>query len=113
MLAFGTHAGRSNISLVKILEGGRKLQPLQSVNMQISSSLTHLDWTSDSEAIVINSQAYELMWLNVNTRQRISASSAKDLDYATFTCILGFPVQGIWPGPDFTDVNSTCRSNSR
>lgn len=54
------------------------------------------------------------MWLDVNSQQRIGASSAKSLDYHTWTCVLGFPVQGIWPpGSDFTDVNSVCRSFSR
>lgn len=81
--------------------------------MKISSSLTHLDWSVDSSCVVINSQAYELMWLDVNSQKNIYASSAKDIDFATWTCILGFPVQGIWPGPDFTDVNSTCRSYNR
>lgn len=53
------------------------------------------------------------MWLDVNSQKRIMASAAKDIDLATYTCILGFPVQGIWPGADYFDVNSTCRSNSR
>ena len=53
------------------------------------------------------------MWVDVNSQKRINASSAKDLDYATWTCTLGFPVQGIWTTVDYSDVNSTCRSWSR
>jgi hypothetical protein len=53
------------------------------------------------------------MWVNPATGDRIGASSAKDIEFNTWTCILGFPVIGIWPGVDYTDVNSTCRSNSR
>jgi len=53
------------------------------------------------------------MWLDVNSQTRINASSAKNIEYHTWTCLFGFPVQGIWPGVDYTDVNSTCRSNSR
>ena len=53
------------------------------------------------------------MWLDINSKSRIYGSGARDLEYATWTCILGWPVQGIWPGVDYTDVNSTCRSNSR
>lgn len=51
------------------------------------------------------------MWMNINTRKQITASSAKDLDYHTWTCIFGFQVQGIWPGIDYTDVNSVDRSH--
>ena len=40
-------------------------------------------------------------------------ASAKDIDWATWTCKLGFPVQHIFPGPDLTDVNHVCRSTSR
>jgi len=113
MVAFGTHGGLSKIELVSVADGGSKLTTISAVNVGMSSALTHLDWSADSQAVVVNSQAYELMWLNVNAKQRINASGSKDIEWATWTCVLGFPVQGIWPGPDFTDVNSTCRSNSR
>lgn len=36
----------------------------------------------------------------------------KDVEWATWTCKLGFPVQGVFQGVDYTDVNSCCRSNS-
>ena len=39
-----------------------------------------------------------------------NASSAKNIEWKTWTSTLGFGVQGIWPGVDFTDVNSVCRS---
>ncbi len=53
------------------------------------------------------------MWLDVNSQQRIYASSAKNIDHFTWSCLFGFSVQGIWPGVDYTDVNSVCRSWSR
>ena len=83
------------------------------INTAVSSAIDHLDWSEESNCVVINSQAYELMWIDINSQKQISASSAKDIQFATFTCKLGFSVQGIWPGPDYTDVNSTCRSMSR
>lgn len=114
MIAFGTHGGLSKIELVKVIDNGKKLQKLASADIKISSALTHLDWSSDSRYVVINSQAYELMWLDVQSRKTISASSSKDIDWFTWTSVLGFPVQGIWPAfSDFTDVNSVCRSQSR
>lgn len=37
--------------------------------------------------------------------------NARDVDWSTWTCILGFPVMGIWPdGSDGTDVNAVDRS---
>jgi microtubule-associated protein-like 6 len=56
------------------------------------------------------------MWMNVTTGKQVPASSAKSIadDYATFTGCFGWQVKGIWrPFSDFTDVNSTCRANSR
>lgn len=67
MVAFGTHGGLSRIELVKVTENGKKLTKIASVNVAISSALTHLDWSMDSNSLVINSQAYELMWLDVNS----------------------------------------------
>ncbi len=115
LIAFGTHGGRSFIDLVKVLDG-KKLQKVKSVNLGLSSALTHLDWTLDSTTLIINSQAYELMWMNVSTFAQVPASSAKAIgdDYATFTGCFGWQVKGIWrPFSDFTDVNSVCRANSR
>jgi len=51
--------------------------------------------------------------VDVNSKKATFASSVKDTDWHTWTSTLGFPVIGIWPGPDFTDVNTTCRSVSR
>lgn len=54
--------------------------------------------------------------MNTSTFAQVPASSAKAIadDYATFTGCFGWQVKGIWPPfSDFTDVNSTCRSNSR
>lgn len=112
-MVFGTHGGLSRVEVVKVLDNGKKLHKIAAVNLGISSALTHLDWSTDSNSVVLNSQAYELMWLDVNSQQRINASGAKNIDWFSWTSILGFPVQGIWPGADFTDVNTVCRSQSR
>ena len=40
------------------------------------------------------------------------ANNARDAEWDTFTCVLGFDVMGVWPhGTDGTDVNAACRSN--
>ena len=37
----------------------------------------------------------------------------KDVDWYTWTCKIGFPVQGIYPGVDGTDVNTVDRSKNK
>lgn len=36
----------------------------------------------------------------------------RDVVWQTQTCKFGFPVQGIWPGIDYSDVNAVARSHS-
>ncbi|KAK7878325.1 hypothetical protein WMY93_031042 [Mugilogobius chulae] len=41
-------------------------------------------------------------------------SDCKDIDWATYTCVLGFHVFGVWPeGSDGTDINALVRSHNR
>ena len=82
-----------------------------------SAPVTHLDWSEDSKYLQTNSQDFELLYWEIPTCELIEFSAAlKDVNWATWTCIAGWPVQGIWPKhSDGTDVNSCARSsdNSR
>jgi len=62
-VAFGTHMGVSKVEIMPISDG-TSLEKGKAYNIGFTSSLTHLDWTKDSEFIVANSQAYELYWLS-------------------------------------------------
>ena len=62
----------------------------------LTSALTHLDWSSDSKQIVVNSSGFELKFFSISNIKPISASAAKDIEWYTWTCTLGFPVQGIY-----------------
>ena len=79
----------------------------------MSSALLHVDWSSDGANLVVNSQAYELKFIGVDAKKDISASSAKDIDWFTWTCKIGFPVIGIFQSVDYTDVNTVCRAGNR
>ncbi|PIO14964.1 hypothetical protein AB205_0137180 [Aquarana catesbeiana] len=47
-------------------------------------------------------------------KQVVSVESTRDLEWATFTCTLGFQVFGVWPeGSDGTDLNAICRSGDQ
>lgn len=63
-----------------------------------SSYITHIDFSADSHWLQSNCGAYELLFWDVRKgRQQKSASAMKDVEWATWTCTLGWPVQGIWP----------------
>merc|ERR1711865_388438 len=77
-----------------------------------SSYITHIDFSANSKYLQTNCGAYELLFWDVrNGKQITSASSLRDQDWETWTCTLGWPVQGIWPPEaDGMDVNSVDRS---
>ncbi|CAH0727246.1 unnamed protein product, partial [Brenthis ino] len=77
-----------------------------------SSFITHLDWSEDSQYIRSNSGDYELLFWNATTcRQVTSASSLRDVAWATNNCPITFHTVGVWPeGADGTDINSCTRS---
>jgi WD40 repeat protein len=79
-----------------------------------NSYITHFDFSADSRFIQSNCGAYELLFSNAsNGKQITSASELKDVKWASWTCTLGWPVQGIWPpAADGTDVNAVDRSHS-
>lgn len=60
----------------------------------LTGATAHLDWSIDSNTVVINSWAYELMFMaaKVPGGRRLAASSQKDTEFATWTCSLGWPV---------------------
>ena len=81
-----------------------------------SSFITHLDWSEDGNYLHSNCGAYELLFWDANTGKQITggATATRDERWATWTCVLGWPVQGIWP--PFTsgdDMNYVCRSASK
>ena len=78
-----------------------------------SSTVRHLDWSADNKIIQTNSSDYEVLYWDVKTGKQVRQNQ-RDTNWHTWTCILGFPVMGIWKeGFDGTDVNSTDRSKSR
>lgn len=75
-----------------------------------TSYITHVDWSADSRLLQSNCGSYEIIYWDArrckalrSTRDRIEA----DAKWDKFTCVLGFPVMGIWPDDsDGTDVNA-------
>lgn len=80
-----------------------------------SSYITHCDVSRDSCYLQSTCGAYELLFWDLNTGKQITggASMLRDERWATWTCTLGWPVQGIYPKcTDGTFIHSVDRSNS-
>ncbi|KAG2487374.1 hypothetical protein HYH03_013944 [Edaphochlamys debaryana] len=77
-----------------------------------SSTVRHLDWAADSSAIQSIDQAYEILYFDPRTGKQLKANQ-RDTLWAGWSCLLGFPVMGIWfPDSDGTDINSVHASPS-
>ena len=111
-VAFGSHGATSKIEILSVVNN--KLQLYGSINPRVTSAVTHLDWSSDSEFIVVNSLAFELKFMSLSSKKLVSASASLGIEWNTWTCIFGFNVQGIWP-PASTGyvMNYTCLSNNK
>merc|ERR1711871_507676 len=77
-----------------------------------SSYVTHIDFSSDGRFLQSNCGAYELLFWDTETgRQKRSASELRDVKWDTWSCVLGWPVQGIFQEEqDGTDINAVHRS---
>ncbi|XP_047206789.1 echinoderm microtubule-associated protein-like 4 isoform X1 [Girardinichthys multiradiatus] len=113
MLAVGSHD--NFIYLYNVSERGRKYSRYGKCTGH-SSYITHLDWSPDNKFIMSNSGDYEILYWDIqNSCQLIrNRSECKDIDWATYTCVLGYHVFGVWPeGSDGTDINALMRSHNR
>ncbi|KAL7687927.1 putative guanylate cyclase activating protein [Plasmopara halstedii] len=111
VLAVGSHDHK--IYLYRLNHNGLKVVRTATFDKH-HSYITHFDFSSDSQILQSNCGAYELLFSNANTGKHItSASSTRDTPWYSWTCVLGWPVQGIWPPfSDGTDVNSVARNSS-
>ena len=79
-----------------------------------SSFITHIDWSKDGSFLHSNCGAYELLFWDVRSCKQMTsgASALKDEEWETWTCVLGWPVQGIFRANwDGSDVNMVDRSH--
>lgn len=76
------------------------------------SFVSGLDFSADSAVMQSVSGDYELLFWNCRTgKQIVSPTEVRDVKWDTFTCKLGWPVQGVWPAfADGSDVNCVDRS---
>uniref|UniRef100_A0A8C3GC86 EMAP like 3 n=1 Tax=Cyclopterus lumpus TaxID=8103 RepID=A0A8C3GC86_CYCLU len=102
-LAVGSHD--NFIYIYNVTESGRRYTRFGKCNGH-SSFITHLDWAKDGKYIMSNSGDYEILYCK-------NRFESKDREWASYTCVLGFHVMGVWlEGSDGTDINALCRSHS-
>lgn len=112
----GTHlavASHDNfIYIYSVEEEGRKYTKVGKCSGH-SSFVTHIDWSSDGKLLQSNSGDYEMLFWDTETcKQNVNGKDLRDTEWHTYTCVLGYPVIGIWPeGSDGTDVNTVARSH--
>ncbi|CAH2328196.1 echinoderm microtubule-associated -like 1 isoform X2 [Pelobates cultripes] len=111
-LAIGSHD--NYIYIYAVNDNGRKYSRIGKCSGH-SSFITHLDWSVNSQYLMSNSGDYEILyWIPTACKQVVSVETTRDLEWATYTCTLGFQVFGVWPeGSDGTDLNAICRSNDK
>ncbi|XP_032871317.1 echinoderm microtubule-associated protein-like 3 isoform X2 [Amblyraja radiata] len=111
-LAVGSHD--NYIYLHTVTDSGRRYSRYGRC-MGHSSFITHLDWSQDSCFIMSNSGDYEILYWDIVAGGKLIRNryECKDLEWISYTCVLGFHVFGVWPdGSDGTDINALCRSHN-
>uniref|UniRef100_A0A7N6F7C6 HELP domain-containing protein n=1 Tax=Anabas testudineus TaxID=64144 RepID=A0A7N6F7C6_ANATE len=111
-LAVGSHD--NFIYIYSVTENGRRYNRFGKCNGH-SSFITHLDWSKDGKYIMSNSGDYEILYWDIAAGCKLLRNrfESKDREWASYTCVLGFHVMGVWlEGSDGTDINALCRSHS-
>lgn len=86
---------------------------VKSSSIKHHSTIRGFDFSRDSNIIHSTCSSYELLFWDVNTGRQITsgATGTRDEEWATWTVVLGWPVQGIFEQfMDGTDINSVDRS---
>ncbi|XP_069374524.1 echinoderm microtubule-associated protein-like 3 isoform X1 [Paralichthys olivaceus] len=111
-MAVGSHD--NFIYIYNVTESGRRYTRFGKCNGH-SSFITHLDWSKDGKYIMSNSGDYEILYWDIAAGCKLLRNryESKDREWASYTCVLGFHVMGVWlEGSDGTDINALCRSHS-
>ena len=97
-LAFGCHD--KNVYLYRAETANSSYRchyVLQRICKGHSSGVTHVDFSENGRTLMSNDAAREILYWNVATgRQERDAYNLRDEKWNTWTCVLGWPVQGAW-----------------
>lgn len=80
-----------------------------------SSYITHIDWSMDSVFLQSNCGGHELLFWDIASGKQLSTGGTvlRNNEWSTWSCVLGWPVQGIWNEKemDENDINMVDRSH--
>ena len=119
LLAVGSHDSKISIFSVKDPQKSLDSVPVLSRISNLKKHrafITHLDFSSDGRYLHSNCGGYELLFFDCYTGEQLTsgATMLRDEAWDTWSCILGWPVQGIFqPGWDGSDVNMVDRSHEQ
>jgi microtubule-associated protein-like 6 len=83
--------------------------PLISKCEKHSASVRHVDFTKNGAYLQSNCTAFELLYFNTSDGVVIfNPSNLKDEQWASWTCTLGWPVQGVWEDSADGSADATC-----
>ncbi|XP_078516147.1 echinoderm microtubule-associated protein-like 5 isoform X2 [Lissotriton helveticus] len=71
--------------------------------------ITHMDWSSDSKFLQTNDGSGKRMFYRMpGGKEVVNKEEMKGIQWATWTCVTGLEVNGIWPKySEINDINST------
>jgi microtubule-associated protein-like 6 len=116
LLAVGSHDSKISVFSVKNPQKSHDSVPVFSRLSNLKKHrafITHLDFSSDGRYIHSNCGGYELLFFDCYTGEQLTsgATMLRDETWHTWSCILGWPVQGVFQsGWDGSDVNMVDRS---
>ena len=119
LLAVGSHD--SKISIFSVMDPNNSQNSIPKFK-RISNLkkhrafITHLDFSSDGRYLHSNCGGYELLFFDCYTGEQLTsgATMLRDETWNTWSCILGWPVQGVFQsGWDGSDVNMVDRSHEQ
>lgn len=111
-IAVGAYGNPGDVEILEVSKD-KKLKRLFVIQVDFESGIIKFDWSIDSHYLMVNTESYELKFVNINSQELIKPSSSKIIDWTTWTCIYGYATLGVFPNILGEDVGAVCRSGNR
>ncbi|KAK7094169.1 echinoderm microtubule-associated protein-like CG42247 isoform X1 [Littorina saxatilis] len=109
-IAIGCYDGFVHIYVIH--EDGQIFRQQSAALRHSGTFVMHLDWSSDSRFIQTVLGDYDLIFWDVQNMQRLKTGrTLRDVNWATYSCPVGYPLIGAWQALEKNEViNVACRS---